>query len=242
MEAHTVRGPAPHRPPKLGGTVGRLTVLLDGTPHNRRAHSLSRANASSLVGQLQWFLDRTPYSSVRLVAFNLDEAREVFRQEQFDPYRSSFQRLREALNQNVAKVPASVLAKRPAWPEMLAGLVNQELTASEPSDTVVFFGDATRYRQRVPEGLLNTPRRELPLFFYYEILKIYPSKYPGYVESDSSRDTINHLTRSLGGTVFKVNSYYGSPYDRVKAIEGMIERVKQSQNVLGMQVPDSQKN
>lgn len=62
----------------------RLTVLLDAAPTNRYQSSLRAWDRAFLLESLYSLLRQIPYKSVRLVAFNLDQQREIYRRDAFD--------------------------------------------------------------------------------------------------------------------------------------------------------------
>src|SRR5208282_6058066 len=100
IPAHTVR-PMQFRPwdGKLqpDGTGIRLTVLLDVSPLNPYVFKLRAWDRSFLLSSLASLLQQTPCAAVRLVAFSLQQQREIYRQEQFD--QSGFVKLSEALRE-----------------------------------------------------------------------------------------------------------------------------------------------
>ena len=63
----------------------RLTVLLHAAPLSSRRTTLRVSDSLMLVGLLSSLLERMPTRSVRLVVFNLDQQKELFRQENFSP-------------------------------------------------------------------------------------------------------------------------------------------------------------
>ena len=63
----------------------RLTVMLHAAPISLRRTTLRASDTLMLVGLLSSLLERLPARSVRLVVFNLDQQKELFRQEDFSP-------------------------------------------------------------------------------------------------------------------------------------------------------------
>ncbi|MFZ0961065.1 MAG: hypothetical protein WAO35_09180, partial [Terriglobia bacterium] len=62
----------------------RLTVLLDAEPLNPRTPALRAWDRAFLLGSLSSLLKQIPCASVRLRAFNLDQQRELFHEDEFD--------------------------------------------------------------------------------------------------------------------------------------------------------------
>jgi len=77
------------------GTGTRLTVFLDATPINPNSTKLRIWDRALLLDSLASLLRHLPCDAVRLVAFNLDQQREIFRQDPFD--RTGFVQLAQAL-------------------------------------------------------------------------------------------------------------------------------------------------
>jgi len=196
--------------PTTGGARGlRLTVLLDAAPVNPSALTLRAWDQALLLQLLSSLLRQTPCKSVRLVAFNLDQQREIFRADPFEP--SGFDQLQQAFQQlELGFVSVQVLKKRQGWAEMLADLTNRELTAHEPSDAVLFLGPETRFARKVPKELLKPRETPEPRFFYFE--------YRGSVYPDS----ITYLTKSRHGSVW---SFY-DPHGLAQAIQKMLAQLK----------------
>jgi hypothetical protein len=150
----------------------RLTILLDAAPlfSPRRAArtGIGPGDQAVLLGMLSAFLERVPASSVRLVAFNLEQQRELYRQEDFTL--SSIDRLRVALNSvSLATVDVGVLQNRRGYMELFADLINTEARTEQKSDAVVVLGPRERFEERLPaEALDDADRSGGPRFFYFQ--------------------------------------------------------------------------
>jgi hypothetical protein len=150
----------------------RLTILLDAAPlvsFRRTSRALiSPGDQALLLGMLSAFLERVPCSSLRLVAFNLEQPKEVFRQDDFSL--NSLDRLRAALNRvSLATVDVATLQEHKGHLDLLAGMINQELRDERRPDAVVFFGPRERYEDKLPDGVLDeTPLSGAPQFFYFQ--------------------------------------------------------------------------
>ncbi|MGD0697587.1 MAG: hypothetical protein ABSB82_22420 [Terriglobia bacterium] len=226
LPAHTVSPPKfPHWDgPQAGGEGLRLTVLLDAAPLNIRpvrsrlgratppnggALKLRAWDQAFLLRFLSSLLQKTPCQSVRLVAFNLDQQREILRADPFVP--SGFASLQEAFRDlELGTVSVQVLEQRQGWAQMLADLTNQELIAPEPSDAVIFLGPSTRRGQKIPKEMLKPRETRQPRFFYFEYAS---TEFP---------DAIGYLTKARDGTVFKIHS----PHELGQAIEKMLAQLK----------------
>lgn len=217
IPAHTVR--PLQLPPWEGkleppGTGIRLTVLLDVAPLNPDVFKMHAWDRSFLLESLAGLLEQTPCSAVRLIAFSLQQQREVFRQEAFDA--PGFLKLAQAIGDlELGIVSAHTLQNRWGWMDLLAGLSNQEVVARDPSDVVVFLGPATALDRRVPQKMLKPRETGNPRFFYFEY-------YPYWRGGREFADSIEFLTKARQGTVYKIRS----PHAMAQAIQKMLKEQK----------------
>jgi hypothetical protein len=197
-----------------GGRGLRLTVLLDAAPLNPRDVALRAWDRAFLLGSLSSLLKQIPCASVRLRAFNLDQQRELFRQDQFDD--AGFIKLADSLRSlELGVVSYRVLQQREGWLDMLLDYANRELTAAEPSDAVVLLGPRTRYFAAVPREKLRARETPNPHFYYFEY-------FPPFVRGSQFPDTLSNLTKRLDGTVYEIFS----PSDLALSIQKMLARVQ----------------
>ncbi|MEJ2008617.1 MAG: hypothetical protein P8Z30_10765 [Acidobacteriota bacterium] len=202
--------PAWHGPQSRGGL--RLTVLLSATAFSHYAARLRSWNQTMLLQILSALLQQTPCKSVRLVAFNLDRQRVIYRADSFEP--SGFARLQHAFNHlNLAVVSVHALKRRNDWAEWLAGLANQQIAADPMPDAVIFLGRTVAWTHKVPQKLLSSRETEKPRFFYFENgpWNLFP-------------DALGYLTKSLGGKIYRINT----PHDLGKAIQNMLAQLRQT--------------
>lgn len=198
-------------PPSQRGGGIRLTVLLDAAPVNPYQSHLRAWDRTFLLECIYSLLRQLPYKSVRLVAFNLDQQREIFRREPFDD--AAFLDLSRALREiETATVSVRALKNRNS-PEFLTNLANQELTAVDPSDAVILLGPNSRIDANTrPELLTRKPGS--PPFFYFEYIPWAGSAFP---------DSIQDLTKALDGKTFQIHS----PAELDQAIQKMLTQLKQ---------------
>jgi hypothetical protein len=192
----------------------RVTVLLDAAPLNPRNPALRAWDRAFLLGSLSSLLKQVPCASVRLRAFNLDQQRELFRQDQFDE--AGFIKLAESLRTlELGTVSYRVLQQRQGWLDLLLDYANRELIAADPSDVVVILGPRTRYFAEVPRRKLKERETPNPHFYYFEYL-------PGFFRGSQFPDALGSLTKRLDGTVYEILS----PGDLARSIEKMLTRVQ----------------
>jgi hypothetical protein len=191
---------------KLDPKGVRLTVLLDATATDPSAAKLwNYAFLSQLLASL---LKQVPCQSVRIVAFNLDQQREIFRQENFDA--AGFSELATALRDLQLVTISYENLRRGSWLEFLLRITREQISASNPSDAVVFIGSWAHFSQKAPKGLWNSVSPGSTHFFYF------------HVDSSSLADAIDYLTRALHGTVFRIYS----PDDFGTAMQKMLAQVR----------------
>ncbi|HEX4810143.1 MAG TPA: hypothetical protein VH325_14485 [Bryobacteraceae bacterium] len=175
----------------------RMTILLDATPIFQYARKLHSVDRILLLDSLYSLLKEAPCSSVRLIAFNLDQQQEVFRDDRFG--RLGWYRLEERLRElELGKVSYKVVSHPDGWSDLLAQLVNEQIGGAEPPDGVVFLGPNTRIREKLMSPL--APRkRGTPAFFYVEY-------YPPWTRGAEMADAVAHVTRELDGQIFKIHT------------------------------------
>jgi hypothetical protein len=217
VPAHTVR--PIQLPPWDGklepdGTGIRLTVLLDVAPINPNVFKMHAWDRSFLMVSLGSLLQQTPCAAVRLIAFSLQQQREIFRQDHFDA--SGFLKLSQAIGDlELGTISAHTLQNRLGWVDLLARLSNQEVIAQDPSDVVIFLGPATLLVRKVPQEMLKPRETTSPQFCYFEY-------YPYWRAGNELADSIEHLTKARQGAVFKIHS----PGELAQAIQKMLKQQK----------------
>jgi hypothetical protein len=186
----------------------RLTVLLDAAPISPRRTRMGARDSMMLLGTLSALLDRLPTRSVRLVAFNLDQQKELYRQDGFTPDRlPDVAQTVESLR--LGMVDYHVLQNRRGHMELLADLVNREMAEPEPSDVILFLGPLARFGERFPEQLLERSTGASPRFFYLQYR-------PPFLRMQATLpDLIHSLVGRLKGKVVVMNS----PGDFERGIE-----------------------
>jgi hypothetical protein len=119
-----------------------------------------------LVSSLAALLEALPARSVRVVVFNLDQQKELFRQDDLTP--DSFDQVAQSTNDlQLQLVDYRVLQNRHGHVGLLSDLINQELAAAQPSDKVIFLGPTSRFYDKMPDAALE-PHAVSPQFFYFQ--------------------------------------------------------------------------
>ncbi len=191
----------------------RLTVLLNATPANLRSLNLHAWDYTLLLDTLWSVLTYVPNTSVRLVAFNLDQQREIFRTDRLR--RRGWFQLQRALHElELGTVPYSVVQHPKGWADLLTEIVEQEVGAADPADAVVFLGPATRFYSKISSRNLPLAKSPKPAFFDLE--------YYSYARRGAEfPDAVEHLTRGLHGNAFKMHS----PEEFGEALHSLVRKL-----------------
>lgn len=189
----------------------RVTLMLDAAPINPFQSRLHAWDRGFLLQCIYSLLEQTPHRSVHLVAFNLDQQREIFRSDQFD--KADFQELSRTLGgMETASVSVEALKKRNS-PEFLATLTNREL-AADRSDAIIFLGPNARMDARMNAAALTEKTSTSPPLFYFEYFPWPGADFP---------DAIQWLVKAADGATFKIHS----PAQLDQAIQKMLHQLKQ---------------
>jgi hypothetical protein len=209
---------------KLDPKGVRLTALLDATESSPNPARLRPSTSDYLLNVLATILRQVPCRSVKVVAFNLDTQKDVFSEDHLDgPGFTELARALRDVNTGVVSYPSL----RPcAWQDFLLAVVQNEASAPDPPDAVVFIGAATHFVDKPTTQKVEPVDRKLPLFFYLEyfaVLPVFPTGSDMYrgdyrrIPDDNGAayapevmsgfpDAIDQLTRQLHGAVFRITS------------------------------------
>jgi hypothetical protein len=217
LEPHTIR---PMSLPRWSGTsrrfhaprLERLTVLLHAAPQFRRGRWAY--DRLVLISMLSALLDQLPARSVRLVVFNLDQQKEVFRRNSFVP--DDFGAVRESLNLlELNLIDYRTLQNRNGYLNLLTKLIEEEVRTEEPADAVVFLGPPARYTDQVPDASL-TPVRNMPRFLYFQRKTV--------IGRADVPDSIQRAVKKLGGKTVHIYT----PADFANAISQLDKELASS--------------
>lgn len=179
----------------------RVTILLHAAPaaaylFSRQAVQLRAGDRLRLLGSLAALQESLPGASIRLVAFNLDQQKELFQCEDCGP--DMVEQVGQSLNQlELAMVNYHVLENRRGHLDLLAGLIHRELTRAAPSDVVVFLGPPARHTEKVPA--LEEPRAAAPQFSYFQY-RLYWDRGADFA------DSIEHAVAKLRGKTIRIRT------------------------------------
>src|SRR5262249_43371943 len=123
--------------------------------------------------------------SLRLVVFNLDQQKEIFRRDAFTP--ESMDEVTQSLNDlELNSVDLKVLKNHRGHVDLLADLMNREFEAAEPSDQVVFLGPPARFFDKLPQAALEKPQGASPRFFYLQFRPYFRNMSMNFPDSINS--------------------------------------------------------
>lgn len=159
--------------------LNRLTVLVHAAPLFPRMTRFRTQDRQVLFGSLASLLESVRAKSVRLVIFNLDQQRELFRREAFTP--DTFDQAVQALDGlQLQLVNYKVLENRRGHVDLLGELFDQETHAQDMSDAVIVLGPPTRYADKVAAPVEDHPNG--PRFFYIECRPFIGPDFPDSIE------------------------------------------------------------
>jgi hypothetical protein len=186
----------------------RLTVLLHAAPSSPRRVRMAARDRFLLLGTLSALLERIPTRSVRVVVFNLDQQKELYRSDDFGGQGLvGVSRALDALE--LGQVDYQVLQNPRGHVDLLAEIVNREVSAAPSSDVVLFLGPMSRYYEKMPDTALDKSTGAGPRFFYFQY------RPPSLRMQSTLPDIIHSAVSRLKGKTVVIHS----PGDFAKGIE-----------------------
>jgi len=209
------RGLRRFRPPADDVRPLRLTVLMHAAPMSPRRTRMRPNDTMTLVSSLSSLLEHVPTTFVRLVVFNLDQQKELYRKDGFT-LRLLNQVFTTMNKMELGLVDLQVLENRHGPVDLISDMVNQELRSDPPADAVVFLGPIARYGDKVPREALEKAVGAEPRFFYFQVRPFFRAgRGTGIAPLPSVMpDSINSAISRLNGKVVVIHS----PGDLAKAI------------------------
>lgn len=123
--------------------LSHLTILLHAAPLVPNLTRLRLQDRMMLLASLASLLDSLPARSVRLVVFNLDQQRELFRQDELKP--EAFPKIAQAISDlQLQLIDYHLLANQHGPADVMATLIKEETEAKPPADAVIFLGPPSR--------------------------------------------------------------------------------------------------
>ena len=194
----------------------RLTVLMHVAPISMRRTTMRSSDRMMLLGSLSTLLEHVPTRSVRLVAFSLEQQKEVFHSENFT--RSSIDDVAKSINElELGLVDIKVLQNRRGHVELITEILEREISARHPSDVVLFIGPGTRYFDRLPPSALEGTAKTSSRFMFFQL---HPFFRGGPPAEAGFPDSISQTITRLKGKIVHIRT----PGDFAKAIRQLESR------------------
>ena len=175
----------------------RATILLNAAAFSTRRTVIRDRDRTRMVDALTALVEHLPASSLRVVVFSLEQRKEIFRDDTFQP--SDAARIAGAIDVTPQATIDVGLLKNPfGYVDFLGGLIRRELAAQDPTGTLIFFGPTSRYWDAGPKSTLPAAPDAHARVFYvrYEAFQ-----RPMIIAQPLSLPTRNPTTGEAVGTV-----------------------------------------
>lgn len=212
------------------GDAVNLKVLINFAPQNPHARAMQPLDLTALVSILRQIDKHPNIGRVSLVAFNMQEQRVIYRQE--DAAQIDFPQLGKAVHGvTLGTVSVEQLARKNSETEFLVGLIKSELVGSVKPDAVVFAGPKVLLDSNPSKEDLAETRSEVDFPIFYMNYNLNPQQIPW-------TDAIGRAVKMYKGTEFTISR----PRDLWNSVTEMFARVvksKQLKNSATASVPAS---
>ncbi len=173
-----------------------LTVLLNAAPLNPWSSRLRAWDRAFLLDSLASLLRGLSYTSVRVVAFNLEQQAEIFRRDNF--VENDVGDLAEALRSlELGTIGYHVLERKLGWAEVLRDLIEKETHAEPQARAVILLGPMLRLTEKFPpeflQGFAKLARPPFCVAYYPQLGADFP-------------DSVQYFTSALNGKIFRIHS------------------------------------
>ncbi len=197
------------------GAPLNVKVIVNFAPQDSAAAALHPLDMNALISILRGIAREPRIGTFSIVAFNLQERRVLYRQE--DSSHIDFPALGEALQSlNLGTVDVKRLSQKRGETEFLTNLFTEELSARGHPDAVIFAGPKVLLDNAVPqESLKKVVDVEYPLF--YMNYNLDPQAVPW-------RDAIGNAVKYLKGVEYTITR----PRDMWNAWGDIMSRIVKS--------------
>lgn len=192
-----------------------VKVLVNFAPQNMHSAVLQPIDTGALVSILRSIVREPRIAKFSLVAFNLQEQRIVYRQEDAD--RIDFPALGDAIESlNLGTVDLQRLSHKDGETQFLTDLIRRETGGHRPPDALIFAGPKAMLDTKVADdSLADLGQLDYPVF--YMNYNLNPQFNPW-------RDAIGHAVKFFKGTEFTISR----PRDLWYAVTDMVSRIVKS--------------
>jgi hypothetical protein len=172
-----------------------VKVLINFAPQTFLAASMQPVDVSALVSILRSISREPRIGKFSIVAFNMQEQRVVYRQDQADQI--DFPALGDSLSSlKLGTVHVSQLSQKHSDTEFLEKLITAEM-AHERSDAVIFAGPKVMTDEEVPADSLRALGGDVSYPVFYMNYNLNPAANPW-------RDAIGNVVKRLRGYEFTI--------------------------------------
>jgi hypothetical protein len=173
-----------------------VKVMVNFAPQNTHSATLRPLDLNALVSILRNIAREPRITRFSVVAFNMQDQRVVYRQEQGD--RIDFPALGQSLNSlKLGTVDIAKLEDKHADTNFLADLIGQEMAGEDRPDAVIFAGPKVMLDEKLPEeSLKRLGELNYPVFYMNYILS--PQANPW-------RDAIGTAVRYFKGAEYTIS-------------------------------------
>lgn len=192
-----------------------VKVLINFAPQNARSATLQPVDTSALVSILRTISRDPRIHRFTVVAFNLQEQRVVYRQEEAD--KIDFPKLGDALTTlKLGTVDMKRLGQKRGDTEFLSELIRNETGTQATPDALIFAGPKAMLEANVPvDELKEVGEPGFPLF--YLNYNLHPQQSPW-------RDSIGHAVKFFKGAEYTISR----PRDVWFAVSEVVSRIVKS--------------
>jgi hypothetical protein len=189
-----------------------VKVLVNFAPQNALASTLQPMDTIALSSMLKYIQRDPRLARFSVVAFNLQEQRVLYRQEQRD--RIDMPALGDAVKHlQLGKVSVETLANKNAETDFLSELIKTELSGKDRPDALIFAGPRAPVYQKVDgEALRSVGQVDYPIFYM---------NYTLNPQANPFRDSISHAVKYFRGEEFMVSR----PRDLWFAVSEMVTKI-----------------
>ncbi|HLM97869.1 MAG TPA: hypothetical protein VK335_01215 [Bryobacteraceae bacterium] len=173
-----------------------VKVIVNFAPQNANSATLQPLDTNALISILRSIAREPRIRRFSIVAFNMQEQRIVYRQEDTDQI--NFPALGDALSSlNLGTVDLKRLSQKHGETEFLTGLLTEEVSNKDHPDAVIFAGPKVMLDDSLPQESLNQLATvDFPVF--YMNFNLNPQANPW-------RDAIGNAVKHLKGYEYTIS-------------------------------------
>lgn len=194
-----------------------VKVIVNFAPQRADAATLRPVDTAALVSTLRTLSREPRIGRFSVVAFNLNEQRVLYRQENAE--KINFPALGDSLDTlNLGTVDLQRLSVKNGETQFLAELIDTELRASRDNDAVVFAGPKAMLEAKIPpDQLKKLSEIEVPVFYLNYALNPFLNPW---------RDSIGTAVKTLKGVEYTITR----PRDLWFAVSEIVSKIVKLRN------------